>query len=95
MKQRRRWWLASAAGVVAAVSLLMVPALGDGPVIEELGVLRLHLDTDGDRVTFVPAAGSNQTQTLTAPNCKLTSTGPRWSDSPRQQRKPTRTRSPV
>ena len=75
MKQRRRWWLASAAGVVAAVSLLMVPALGDGPVIEELGVLRLHLDSDGDQVTFVPAAGSNQTQTLTAPNCKLTSTG--------------------
>ena len=76
MKRRRRWWLAGAAGVVAAVSLLMVPAFGDGPVIEELGVLRLHLDSDGDRVTFVPAAGSNQIQTLTAEtNCKLTSAG--------------------
>jgi len=76
MKRRRRWWLAGAAGVVAAVSLLMVPAFGDGPVIEELGVLRLHLDSDGDRVTFVPTAGSNQIQTLTAgPNCKLTSAG--------------------
>ncbi|MGH8941176.1 MAG: hypothetical protein ACRDWF_00005, partial [Acidimicrobiia bacterium] len=75
MKQRRRWWLAGAAGIVAAVSLLMVPALGDGPVIEDLGVLRLHLDSDGDRVTFVPVAGSNQTQTLIAPNCKLPTTG--------------------
>jgi hypothetical protein len=76
MKRRRRWWLAGAAGVVVAVSLLMVPALGDGPITTELGVLRLHLDSDGDSVTFDPIApGSNQVQTLTAPNCKLTSTG--------------------
>ena len=77
MKTRRRWWLAGAAGVVAAVSLLMVPALGDGPITTEIGVLRLHLDSDGDRVTFVPTAGSNQTQTLTVPmnGCKLTSSG--------------------
>ncbi|HJQ95292.1 MAG TPA: hypothetical protein VJ935_06230, partial [Acidimicrobiia bacterium] len=72
MKQRRRWWLSGAAGVVAAVSLLMVPAFGDSPVIEELGVLRLHLDSDGDRVTLDPT----QVQTLSAgTNCKLTSTG--------------------
>jgi len=74
--KRRRWWLAGAAGVVAAISLLMVPALGDGPITTEVGVLRLHLDSDGDKLIFDPtAAGSNQTQTLTAPGCKLTSTG--------------------
>ena len=67
MKRRRRWWLAGAAGVVAAISLLMVPALGDGPIIAELGTLRLHLDSDGDRVIFDPIApGANQVQTLTA-----------------------------
>jgi hypothetical protein len=76
MKRRRRWWLAGAAGVVAAVSLLMVPAFGDGPITAELGTLLLHLDSDGDKVIFDPAAtGSNQVQTLTAPNCKLASTG--------------------
>jgi hypothetical protein len=74
--KRRRWWLAGAAGVAAAISLLMVPALGDGPITSEVGVLRLHLDSDGDKLIFDPtAAGSNQTQTLTAPGCKLTSTG--------------------
>ena len=31
MKRRRFWSLAGVAGVVAAVSLLVVPALGDGP----------------------------------------------------------------
>ena len=77
MKRRRRWWLAGAAGVVAAVSLLMVPAFGDGPITAELGTVRLHLDSDGDKVTFDPVApGSTQIQTLTAgTNCKLTSTG--------------------
>ena len=77
MKRRRRWWLAGAAGVVAAVSLLMVPAFGDGPITAELGTVRLHLDSDGDKVIFDPTApGSNQIQTLTAgTNCKLTSTG--------------------
>ena len=72
MNRRRRWWLAGAAGVVAAVSLLMIPALGDGPITTELGVLRLHLDSDGDRVTLDPT----QVQTLSAgTNCKLTSSG--------------------
>jgi len=76
MRRRRFWSLAGVAGLVAAVSLLVVPALGDGPVTTELGVLRLHLDSDGDKVIFDPTApGSNQVQTLTAPNCKLTSTG--------------------
>ena len=76
MRRRRFWWLAGAAGAVVAISLLMVPALGDGPITAELGTLRLHLDSDGDRVIFDPTApGSNQVQTLTAPNCKLTSTG--------------------
>ena len=76
MKRRRLWWMAGAAGVVAAVSLLMVPAFGDGPITAELGTVRLHLDSDGDKVIFDPTApGSNQIQTLTAPNCKLTSTG--------------------
>jgi len=75
MKRRRRWWL-GAAGVVAVVSLLMVPAFGDGPIKAEVGTLFLHLDSDGDRVIFDPTAlGSNQIQTLTAPNCKLTTNG--------------------
>ena len=53
MKRRRLWWLA---GVVAAVSLLMVPAFGDGPITAELGTVRLHLDSDGDKVIFDPTA---------------------------------------
>jgi hypothetical protein len=74
--KRRRWWLAGAAGVAAAVSLLMVPALGNGPIKTELGVLQLHLDSDGDSAIFDPIApGSNQVQMLTAPGCRLTSTG--------------------
>ncbi len=66
-----------AAGVVAAVSLLMVPAFGDGPITTELGVLRLHLNSDGDRVVFDPTApGNDQPQELTGgTNCKFTSTG--------------------
>ena len=75
MKRRRLWWLAGAAGVVAAVSLLMVPALGDGPITTELGVLRLQLNANGDKVIFDPAAGADQVQTLTAgTNCKFTPT---------------------
>ena len=76
MKRRRFWSLAGVAGVVAAVALLVLPALGDGPITAELGMLRLHLDSDGDKVILDPTApGPNQIQTLTAPNCKLTSTG--------------------
>ena len=73
-----------------------VPAFGDGPITAELGTVRLHLDSDGDKVIFDPTApGSNQIQTLTAPNCKLTSTGASLVGFAVQQPEPTRIRSPV
>jgi hypothetical protein len=77
MRRRRFWSLAGVAGMVAALSLLMLPAFGDGPITAELGTLRLHLDSDGDKVIFDPIApGSDQVQTLNAStNCKLTSSG--------------------
>ncbi len=76
MNRRRLWFLAGITAVVAAVSLLMVPAFGDGPILGEAGVLRLHLASDGDKLIFDPtAAGDNQVQTLSASNCKLSSAG--------------------
>ena len=78
MKRRRRWWLAGAAGVAAAVSLLMIPAFGDGPVVEEIGVLHLQMDSGGDRFLFVPSDGGDPTEqlltTTTPTSCKLTET---------------------
>jgi hypothetical protein len=50
--------------------------LGDGPVTTDVGTLRLHLDSDGDRVVFDPvAAGPNLVQTFSQSNCKLSSSG--------------------
>jgi hypothetical protein len=74
MKRRRFWSLAGVAGLVAAVSLLVVPALGEGPVITEPGELHLEMDTGGDRFEFDPAdplSTPPPPQFLTASNCKL------------------------
>ena len=76
MKRRRFWSLAGVAGVVAAVSLLVVPALGEGPVLGEVGVLHLQMDANGDKFLYNPAdSETNLEQTLTATNCKLASSG--------------------
>ncbi len=74
--RRRRWLVVGLLAVVTALSLSMIPALGQGPIIEEVGVLRLHLASDGDRFIFDPAApGADQVQTLSETNCRLSSSG--------------------
>jgi len=60
---------------MVAVSLLVIPALGQGPVTGEVGVLRLHLNSDGDRFVFDPSTGPDLTQTLSETSCKLISAG--------------------
>ena len=72
MRRRRFWSLAGVAGLVAAVSLLVVPALGQNPIITETGVLHLDMDSNPDRFVLFDSAGVEQTeQLLTASNCKL------------------------
>jgi hypothetical protein len=75
MRKGLRWPLAGAVGLLIAVSLLVIPAMGQGTVTGEVGVLRLHLNSDGDRIVFDPSTGPDLTQTLTQTNCKLASTG--------------------
>ena len=75
MRRGSRWPLAAVVGVLAAASLFVIPAFGNGPVTGEVGVLRLHLNSDGDRFVFDPSTGPNLTQTLSQTNCKLESTG--------------------
>jgi hypothetical protein len=76
MRKGSRWSLAGVVGLVAVVSLLVMPAFGDGPVTAEAGTLRLHLNSDGDKVVFDPVApGPNLTQTLSQTSCKLSSSG--------------------
>ncbi len=72
MKRRRFWSLAGVAGLVAAVSLLVVPALGQNPIVAETGELRLDMDSNPDRFVLFDTAGVEQNQQLlTASNCKL------------------------
>ena len=75
MRNGSRWSLAGVVGLVAVVSLLVMPALGDGPVYGDVGVLRLHLNSDGDRLVYTPTTGDELTQTLSQSNCKLASSG--------------------
>ena len=71
MKRRRFWSLAGVAGLVAAVSLLVVPALGQNSIVAETGALHLEMDSV-DRFFFVPTDGADPTeQILTQTNCKL------------------------
>ena len=75
MRRGWRWSLAGVVGIVAVVSLFIIPALGTEPVMGDVGVLRLHLNSDGDKFVFDPvAAGSDQIQTLSQGNCKLSTT---------------------
>ena len=72
MKRGVRWPLAGVVGLMVAVSLVVIPALGDGPITTDVGTLRLHLNSDGDRVVFDPdAPGANLVQNLSQTNCKL------------------------
>ncbi|HVR79865.1 MAG TPA: hypothetical protein VMS99_15920 [Acidimicrobiia bacterium] len=76
MRKGWRWPLAGVAGLMVAISLFVIPAMGQGPVTEEVGVLHLHLNSDGDRFVFdAVAPGPNLVQTLSQTNCKLSSSG--------------------
>lgn len=75
MRRGLRWSLAGAVALLAMVSLLVIPAFGDTPVMGQVGVLRLHLNTDGDRLVYDPSTGADLTQTLSQSSCKLASSG--------------------
>jgi hypothetical protein len=76
MSRGLRWPLAVVVAAMVAVSVLVIPALGQGPITTEVGTLFIHLNADGDRVVFDPVAvGPNLVQTLSETNCKLSSTG--------------------
>jgi len=75
MRGRWRWSLAGVLGLAVAVSLFVIPALGQGEVIAESGLLRLQLDGGGDRFVFDPTTGPDQVQVLSQANCKLSSSG--------------------
>ena len=61
MKRRRFWSLAGVVGLVATVSLLVVPALGQNPIVAETGELRLDMDSNPDRVRAVRHRGRGAT----------------------------------
>jgi hypothetical protein len=74
MRRSLRWSLAGVVGLVVAVSLLVIPALGEGPEVTVTGTLRLNLSADGggDRVIYDPVApGDNLVQTLSQRSCQL------------------------
>ncbi len=75
MRKGLRWSIAGVIGLIAVASLLVIPAFGDGPVYGDVGVLRLHLNADGDRLVYDPTTGADLTQTLSQSNCKLSSSG--------------------
>jgi hypothetical protein len=76
MRRSLRWSLAAVVGLAAAVSLLVIPALGNSPVFGPVGTIRVQLNADGDKVIFDPdAPGPNLVQTLSSSNCKLSSSG--------------------
>ena len=74
MRKGLRWSLAGVVGLVVAASLLVIPALGDGPITTDVGTLRLQLNSSVDRVIFDPIApGPDVVQNLSQTNCKLAS----------------------
>jgi hypothetical protein len=76
MKRKWRWPAAGIVGLIVAVSLFVIPALGEDTVNGDIGTLRLHMANDGDRLVYDPvAAGPDLTQTLNQSNCKLSSSG--------------------
>lgn len=76
MKRKWRWPAAGIVGLLVAVSLFVIPALGEDTVSGEVGTLRLHMANDGDRLVYDPvAAGPNLVQTLSQSSCKLSSSG--------------------
>jgi hypothetical protein len=76
MKRKWRWPTAGVVGLVVAVSLFVIPAVGEDTITADVGLLRLHMAGDGDRLVYDPvAAGPDLIQTLTQTNCRLSSTG--------------------
>ncbi len=73
MKRRRRLTLVAILGLAIAVSLFILPAAGDGPVIADLGTLHLDMGPEGDRFVFDPVTGDDLEQTLSQSNCRLSS----------------------
>jgi hypothetical protein len=77
MRKNWRWPAAGVLGLVVAVSLFVIPAVGEDTVTGEVGTLRLHLANEGDRLVYDPVADGepNLTQTLSQSSCKLASSG--------------------
>jgi hypothetical protein len=78
MRKNWRWPAAGLLGLVVAVSLFVIPAIGQDTVFGDVGTLRLQMNnTDGDRLVYDPVAPDEPglTQTLSQTNCKLASTG--------------------
>ncbi len=75
MRGRWRWSIAGAVGLAVAASLFVLPAIGEGPVTAEVGVLRLQLDSGGDKLVYDPTSGPDLVQTLSQKNCQLSSSG--------------------
>jgi hypothetical protein len=78
MRRNWRWPAAGIIGLLAAVSLFVIPAIGEGTVFGDVGTLRLQMNnTDLDRLVYDPLAADQPglTQTLSQSNCKLASSG--------------------
>jgi hypothetical protein len=78
MRKNWRWPAAGLLGLVVAVSLSVIPAIGQDTVFGEVGTLRLLTDdVDGDRLVYDPVAADEPvlTQVLSQTNCKLASSG--------------------
>lgn len=75
MRSRWRWSVAGVVGLALAAGLFVVPALGEGPVAGEVGLLRLQLNSSGDKFVYDPASGPDLVQTLSQTSCKIKSSG--------------------
>ncbi len=81
---KRRGRIGLLIGIMALLGAILVPggAASSAPVRAEVGVLRLHLDTDGKYFRFDTRAGTSYTQgtpQLINGSCPVTSlTGPSW-----------------
>jgi hypothetical protein len=71
MKKNWRWPAAGAIGLLVAVSLFVIPAFGEVTVAGEVGTLRLHMASDGDRLVYEVADVIVDEQELSQTGCKL------------------------
>ncbi len=73
MRSRWRWSVTGLVALALAAGVFVVPALGEGPVTSEVGLLRLQLNANGDKFVYDPSDGPILTQTLSQTSCKITS----------------------